>query len=303
MESGQASGRPRIFYGWWLVLISGIVMVVATVPLFHAMTVWAVALERNFGWSRAQLGLALTLTRIEGGLVGPLEGYLVDRIGTRWMVLIGLTILGGAWVFFSFVQNLWMFYAAYILMAVGQGLGSWIPLMTMLNKWFVRRRSSAIGWSNVVSRFSGLLLVPLIAWCVADAPGRIGWQTTALILGIGIVVLAGPLASLIRNDPRDYGQQPDGAASTCRRAGCRRSRPAASAEHDCHRRPAHPGLLADLLRPRLHLNGHPRHHESPGIAHGRQGLYRAGRWLGGLGLHRRRRDLPARRWLYRRPHV
>ena len=205
----ESGGNRRIFYGWWLVLVSGIVMVIATVPLFHAMTVWAVALERHFGWSRAQLGLALTLTRIEGGLVGPLEGYLVDRIGTRWMVLIGLTILGGAWVFFSFVDSLWMFYAAYILMAVGQGLGSWIPLMTMLNKWFVRRRSSAIGWSNVVSRASGLLLVPLIAWCVADAPGRIGWQTTALILGIGIVILAGPLAALIRNDPHDYGQEPD----------------------------------------------------------------------------------------------
>ena len=188
-------------------------MVVATVPLFHAMAVWAVALELHFGWTRAQLGLALTLTRVESGLIGPLEGYLVDRVGTRWMVLIGLVILGGAWIFFSRAENLWMFYAAYILMAVGQGLGSWIPLMTMLNKWFTRRRSSAIGWANVVSRFGALLLVPAIAWTVADAPGRIGWQMTALILGIGILVLAAPLASMLRNDPKDYGEVPDGTAS------------------------------------------------------------------------------------------
>ena len=187
-------------------------MVIATVPLFHAMAVWAVALERHFGWSRAELGMALTLTRVEGGLIGPLEGYLVDKVGTRRMVFIGLAILGGAWIFFSRVENLWMFYVAYILMAVGQGLGSWIPLMTMLNKWFVRRRSTAIGWANVVSRFGALLLVPAAAWCVADAPGRIGWQMTALIIGIGILVLTVPLASLIRNDPKDYGEVPDGAA-------------------------------------------------------------------------------------------
>ena len=204
------TGNHRIFYGWWLVVVTGLVMVIATVPLFHAMTVWAVALERHFGWSRAQLGMALTLTRVESGLIGPLEGYLTDKIGTRWMVLIGLVILGGAWIFFSRIENLWMFYAAYILLAVGQGLGSWIPLMTMLNKWFVRRRSSAIGWSNVVSRFGALVLVPAVAWCVADASGRIGWQMTALILGIGILVLAAPLAALIRNDPKDYGQEPDG---------------------------------------------------------------------------------------------
>ena len=185
-------------------------MVMATVPLFHALAVWAIALERHFGWSRAQLGLALTMTRVESGLIGPLEGYLVDRVGTRRMVFIGLVILGGAWLFFSRVENLWMFYLAYVLMATGQGLGSWIPLMTMLNKWFSRSRSSAIGWANVVSRFGALLLVPAIAWAVADAPGRIGWQMTALILGIGILVLAGPLASLIRNDPADHGEVPDG---------------------------------------------------------------------------------------------
>ena len=202
-------------------------MAIATVPLFHAITVWAVALERHFGWSRAQLGLALTLTRIEGGLFGPLEGYLTDRIGTRCMVLIGLAILGGAWIFFSFIGNLWMFYAAYILLSLGQGLGSWIPLMTMLNRWFVRRRSSAIGWSNVVSRLSALLLVPLIAWCVADAPGRIGWQMTALILGIATVVMAGPLAALIRNNPQAYGEAPDGgteAPGVSDRSGAGRTR-------------------------------------------------------------------------------
>ena len=147
---------------------------------------------------------------LESGLIGPLEGYLVDRVGTRRMVLIGLFVLGGAWIFFSRVENLWMFYVAYVLMAVGQGLGSWIPLMTMLNKWFSRRRSSALGWANVVSRFGALLLVPAIAWAVADAPGRIGWQTTALILGIAIALLALPLASFLRNDPKDYGELPDG---------------------------------------------------------------------------------------------
>ena len=185
-------------------------MVIATVPLFHAITVWAVALEREFGWSRAQLGFALTFTRVESGLVGPLEGYLTDKVGTRLMVFVGLVILGGAFLFFSQVDNLWMFYLAYVLMAFGQGLGSWIPLMTMLNKWFNRRRASAIGWSNVVSRLGALLLIPTIAWTVDDEPGRIGWRMTAMIVGITILVLAAPLSRLLRNNPDDYGALPDG---------------------------------------------------------------------------------------------
>ncbi|PKB68686.1 MAG: hypothetical protein BZY81_01245 [SAR202 cluster bacterium Io17-Chloro-G4] len=202
----QAQG---IFYGWWLVAISGFVMVISTVPLFHAMSVWAVALERHFGWSRAQLGFALTFTRIEGGLMGPVEGYLTDRVGTRRMVLIGLIILGLGFLFFGRVQNLWMFYLAYVFMAVGQGLGSWIPVMTMLNHWFSRRRSTAMAWANVGSRAGALLLVPAIAWAIDPDHDRFGWQVTATAIGVFLLVVAFPLSRLIRNKPQDYNLLPD----------------------------------------------------------------------------------------------
>ena len=185
-------------------------MVISTVPLFHAMSVWAVALEREFGWNRTQLGFALTFTRVEGGLMGPIEGYLTDKVGTRRMVFIGLLILGAGFIFFAQVQNLWMFYLAYILMAVGQGLGSWIPLMTMLNRWFNRRRAMAVGWSNMGSRLGALILVPLIAWSIDPDQDRLGWRMTATILGIFMMVLAGPVSRLIRNQPQDYGLLPDG---------------------------------------------------------------------------------------------
>lgn len=208
--TGIPSRLSGVFYGWWLVGISGFVMVISTVPLFHAMSVWAVALEREFGWSRAQLGFALTFTRVEGGLMGPLEGYLTDKVGTRRMVFIGLTILGGAFVFFGQVQNLWMFYLAYVLMAVGQGLGSWIPVMTLLTRWFNRRRSMAIGWSNMGSRAGALILVPLIAWSIDPDQDRLGWRMTATVLGVFMIVVAGPISRLIRNQPQDMGLLPDG---------------------------------------------------------------------------------------------
>ena len=185
-------------------------MVISTVPLFHAMSVWAVALEREFGWNRTQLGFALTFTRVEGGLMGPLEGYLTDKVGTRRMVFVGLTILGGAFIFFGQVQNLWMFYLAYILMAVGQGLGSWIPIMTMLNRWFNRRRAMALGWSNMGSRAGALILVPLIALAIDPDHDRLGWRMTATILGVVMIVVAGPVSKFIRNRPEDYGLLPDG---------------------------------------------------------------------------------------------
>ena len=185
-------------------------MTIATVPLYHATAVWTVALESQFGWSRAQLGWALAFTRIEGGLMGPVEGYLTDRLGARRMIFIGLLILGIGFLFFASVRNLWMFYAAFMVMALGQGLGSWLPLMTTINNWFSRRRATAMGWANVGGRIGVLLLVPAIAWAVDPTQDRLGWQLTAFILGVFTLVVAFPLTRLIRNRPQDFGQLPDG---------------------------------------------------------------------------------------------
>ena len=131
---GNPWGKARgAFYGWWMVPVRGFILALPAVPVFQAIAVWSVALEAQFGWSRTQLGLALSFTRIEGSITGPIAGYLVDRMGTRFMVFTGLLILTAGFFLFSQVQNLWMFYLAYFIMSVGQGQAGWITVMTMMN--------------------------------------------------------------------------------------------------------------------------------------------------------------------------
>ena len=199
------------YYGWYLIPVFGTVMLVATTPLFHAMGIWAVAMENAFGWNRTKLSLALTFTRVEGGILGPLEGYLIDKFGTRRMVLIGMLIMAVGWIIFSRINHLFVFYLAYLVIALGQGLGSWLALNTMINNWFVRRRSMAMGLGNSVSRLGSLLLVPFLAWLMdPDFPGRFGWSNTSLVLGIVLILVAFPITRLIRNKPEEYGLLPDG---------------------------------------------------------------------------------------------
>ena len=220
-EAARVRLNPRkVFYGWWLVGVSGSIMVISTTPMFHAMGLWFVALEHAFGWSRTQLSLAFAFTRIEGGILGPIEGILVDRFGTRRLVLIGMTIMGVGWILFSQIQDvsifgwvfrdLWMFYIIYMIIALGQGLGSWLPLMTMLNNWFNRHRAKAMGFSNSVSRIGTLALIPAIAWAIDPRFDRLGWERTVIIIGVIVLVAVFPLTSLIRNRPEDYGLLPDG---------------------------------------------------------------------------------------------
>ena len=218
----------RVFYGWWLTIIAGVVMALTSVPVFHANTVWVVAIESAFPhWSRFQLSLALTMTRVEGGLFGVLEGYLADRFGARRMVMVGLLALAGAFVFFAFTQNFWWFLLAFVLLSMGQGLGGWVPLMTLMNHWFVRRRALAMGLVMVGMGVGAMTIVPAIAWTtdpevgrlgwipaspwdLAEPVGRLGWRNTALLVAAIVFVCALVLPRFIYSRPEDRGLHPDG---------------------------------------------------------------------------------------------
>ncbi len=219
---------PRIFYGWWLTVIAGLVMALTSVPVFHANTVWVVAIESAFPhWSRFQLGLALTMTRVEGGLFGVLEGYLADRFGARRMVMVGLLALAAAFVFFAFTQSFWWFLLAFVLLSMGQGLGGWVPLMTLMNHWFVRQRGLAMGLVMVGMGIGAMTIVPAIAWTtdpevgrlswmpsapwdLAEPVGRLGWRNTALLVAVIVFVCALILPRFIYSRPEDRGLRPDG---------------------------------------------------------------------------------------------
>ena len=200
-----------LYYGWWLTGIAALIMVLGAVPLFQGMTAWFVALEHQFGWSRTQLSLAFSLTRVEGTIMGPVAGYMTDKVGTRRIVLIGMLVSGVGFFLLGRVQTLWQFYAVFVLMSVGSGLGTWLPSMTVINNWFNRHRATAMAMASTGFSLGGVLLIPALAWAIDPAhPGRLGWSLTAQGIGIVIICLAIPLSLLVRNRPEDYGQRVDG---------------------------------------------------------------------------------------------
>lgn len=202
-----------MFYGWWLAVLAALVMVIGTVPIFQGMPAWFVVLEQQFHWNRAQLSLAFSLTRVEGSIMGPVSGYLIDKLGPRRMVLSGMLILGLGFLFFSRINNLWQFYLAFIIMSSGAGLGTWLPVMTVLNSWFVRQRSTAMAIAMQGFAVGGVLLVPALAWSIEPARfGFEGWRNSALVLGLTIILAAYPISRFIRNRPEEYGLHPDGRA-------------------------------------------------------------------------------------------
>jgi MFS family permease len=215
--AGSIARPRRVFYGWWLAGVAAAVLALGSSPFFQGTAVWNPVMENHFGWSRGQLAWAFALARAEGGILGPLEGMLVQRLGPRSMVLLGLMIVGAGFVILGSVQQLWHLYMAFLVVSLGMGMGTWLPMMTALNSWFVRRRSTAMGLALEGYALGGVLLIPLLAWSIgaieAGEPERFGWRTTAWGIGGMLLVLAFPLSRLVRNRPEDYGELPDGGTT------------------------------------------------------------------------------------------
>ena len=103
-EAPEAIGAARakgkgFFYGWWIVIAGGVGMSIASGINFHGFGNFIIPLTKEFGWSRTVISAVFSLARLESGLMGPIEGYFVDRIGPRRLMLVGIPLMG--WATFS----------------------------------------------------------------------------------------------------------------------------------------------------------------------------------------------------------
>ncbi|MCE2404102.1 MAG: MFS transporter [Dehalococcoidia bacterium] len=202
------SRRGGLFYGWWIVWTAVVVTALSSGAVWGSVGVWLKTLELHFGWTRTQLTGAFALAQLESSIIGPVAGYYIDRLGPRRMILAGLVVVGGGFIVLSRTPNLVVFYLAFAIFMIGASTGTWLPMTTVLNRWFNRKKGTAIAISGEGNYIGGLLLVPALAWAVN--PDHIGWSTTAFGLGILFVTLAVPVSLIMRERPEQYGLLPDG---------------------------------------------------------------------------------------------
>ena len=206
----DAASRFRgVFYGWKLVGISAVLLTIMSLTVFQGLGTFLVVLEHKFGWSRTTISFGFALARAQGSIIGPFEGMLVDRVGIRKMVFIGYSIMGFGFILLSRIDHLWQFYGAFAIVTIGAGLGGWLAMITLVNNWFIRKRSIALATALSGVHIGGLL-IPLLAFGMASQ----GFRNTTLFIGLLILVVVVPATQLIRNRPEDIGQLPDGSSGS-----------------------------------------------------------------------------------------
>jgi OFA family oxalate/formate antiporter-like MFS transporter len=170
----------------WVQLIIGVVCMVMIANLQYGWTLFVGPIDAKYHWGRASIQVAFTIFVVLETWLVPVEGYLVDRFGPRWIVVIGGALCGIAWSINSVADSLPMLYFAAALGGIGAG-GVYGTCIGNALRWFPGRRGLAAGLTAAgFGAGSALTIVP-----IANMIKVSGYQHTFLTFGLiqGIVVV------------------------------------------------------------------------------------------------------------------
>ena len=197
-----------MFYGWWIVAISAGADALKHGTFNRGFTFYVSPLSKELGVGVAIVSLAEMLGRLEGGLQGPLMGWLNDKFGPRFIMVLGGGTSGLGFILLGLTSNYIYFLLVFVgLLSLGFRAGYNNALMPAINQWFRRHRALAMAVAGMGSPLGGILIAPMMGLLVYE----IGWRNAAFISGAAILAVVMPLAFFVYRSPEEKGLLPDGA--------------------------------------------------------------------------------------------
>lgn len=184
-------------YGWVMVFAVFLLSALAFGAL-GSISVFLKPLVTEFGWSRGQTSLGYTVISFSSAVFGILWGYIADRFGTRWFGLVAAFAMSGSLFALSQQNSIWQFYGLYFLFGAFGNAMVTSPLFANVGFWFTHKPGLALG----VTAAGGAVGQAVIPYLCALSLAANGWQATYALSSVCYLLLALPVAFLIRESPR-----------------------------------------------------------------------------------------------------
>jgi MFS family permease len=181
----------------------------AAFGLNFAAGVFLAPLSARYGWDAGALSMAAAASTAVTGLLQPVVGMLVDRVGPRLVLAAGLSLLVACYLLLAGVEQLWQFLLVYPLLG-GAGFAGAATLANsvLVSRWYVRDRTRMLARTTAGINLGQILVLPSAGWLIAGY----GTSTAYLVLGMLVALTALPAAVLLlRDNSAELGQAPDGA--------------------------------------------------------------------------------------------
>lgn len=191
----EGTKSSTIYYGWWIVATAAVGM--STGPgqfAFGSLGLFMIPLGDEFGWSRTEISLALTCFTVALALSIPYIGRLVDRFGSRKILLPSFTVFAVLLALIPILVNqLWILLLLFVLIGALAAGANALPYLRSISAWFDRRRGLAIGIAMGGSGMGFVYVPPMLQYMI-DA---YGWRSGYYLLAAVTLIVAVPLVYFV----------------------------------------------------------------------------------------------------------
>src|ERR1700693_348198 len=202
--------RRNIHYGWGMVGVTFLTALISAGAV-GAPGVFIVPLQKEFGWTTAEISSALSIRFILFGLMAPFAAALLNRYGLRNVTLSALLIVVSALVASLAMTKVWQLMLLWgVVVGIGTGMTALVLGATIAARWFAARRGLVVGILSASVATGQLVFLPLLATLTE----RMGWRTALALVCVMLAVAASAVALLMRDRPGDLGLRPFGDEGT-----------------------------------------------------------------------------------------
>lgn len=204
-----ASFRPGIFYGWFVVAASFLNLFFTTGVIYYSLPVFYPSFVSALGFTRAQVTQGFLIGFLAVGLpFGYIAGVLVDRLGARTVILLGLGFVGVPLTIMGFMHHLWQYQVLCLLEVLGYVLAGPVSNQVLIARWFSAHRGRAMGFAYLGLGLGGVIAPPAASVLIH----AYGWRHAMEIVGCLILLVLFPVNIFItRSGPAEMDLLPDGA--------------------------------------------------------------------------------------------
>ena len=202
--------RRNIHYGWVMVAVTFLTALVSAGAV-GAPGVFIIPLQKEFGWTTADISAALSLRFVRFGLMAPFAAALLNRFGLRNIVATALTIVVTALLASLAMTQLWQLLALWgVVVGLGTGMTALVLGATVSARWFAARRGLVVGILTASVATGQLVFLPILA----SITERAGWRVALGSMCVMLAIAATAAFLLMRDRPSDMGLRPFGDSST-----------------------------------------------------------------------------------------
>ena len=201
--------RLPFFYGWIIVAVTFVTMAIG-VNARTSFSLFFPPIIDEFGWERGVTAGAFSFGFLVSGVVSPLIGRMMDRLGPRAVMELGVALMAGGLLLAPLTTQPWHLYVTIgVMVGAGSICLGYSGQSLFLPNWFNRRRGLAMGLAFAGVGIGSVTLLPWVQHMIEQT----GWRTACTAMGVLVLVVLAPINLLLRKRPEDIGLEPDGDAA------------------------------------------------------------------------------------------